>query len=256
MLFTEPMKKIELLMLKSDADSVMRSLGFAGCVQLIAEGHEGSDLPPEAKEAAELRLRLQSLARFLQLNDEPPSTAGSAAPDRVLLARRASVLLEDARPLIEEETGLLQHRLELKQAADELGAFSRVKVPLEDVRGLSYLTVRFGSVSPDILPGTCRGPREAGPRASPGKARFFHGARAEKGTVGAGLGALPAGVPSRPAAGGQERRPSGHACRNSRRARVRRDCAGRAFIAEVRSQQETGCGDRRPARGPRPERHY
>ena len=29
MLFTEPMKKVEILVLHSDADRVMRSLGFA-----------------------------------------------------------------------------------------------------------------------------------------------------------------------------------------------------------------------------------
>ena len=44
MLFTEPMKKIELLVLRSDADSVMRSLGFAGCVQLITEAREARGL--------------------------------------------------------------------------------------------------------------------------------------------------------------------------------------------------------------------
>ena len=40
MLFTEPMKKIELLVMKDDLDAVMRYLGFSGSLQLIAEGHE------------------------------------------------------------------------------------------------------------------------------------------------------------------------------------------------------------------------
>ena len=152
MLFTEPMKKIELLVLKSDADGVMRSLGFAGCVQLITEAREGRDLSTEEKEAAELRVKVQSLARFLLVSDDASLKSGSAVPDREELARRASNLLEESKPLVEEETLLLQRRLGLRQAADELAVFSRVKVALEDVQRLSYLTVRVGSVSPEILP--------------------------------------------------------------------------------------------------------
>ena len=152
MLFTEPMKKVELLVLKTDVDSVMRSLGFAGCVQLIAEAHDAHDLSPEEKESADLRVRLQSLARFLQVREEASSTNGSPAPDRGLVSRRAVELVEEAKPLIDEETLLLQRRLALKQAADELAAFSRVRVPLEEMQNLSYLTVRVGSVSGESFP--------------------------------------------------------------------------------------------------------
>ena len=49
MLFTERMKKIELLVLKRDVDDVLRYLGFAGCVQLIAENREQRDLSPEER---------------------------------------------------------------------------------------------------------------------------------------------------------------------------------------------------------------
>ncbi len=152
MLFTEPMRKIELLVLKSDVDNVMHSLGLAGCVQLITEAREGRDLTPAEKETAELRVRLQSLARFLLVNGEAPPSNGGRAPDREMIARKASELLEAAKPLVEEETLLLQRRLGLKQAADELSAFSRVKVALEDVQRLSYLTVRVGSVSAELFP--------------------------------------------------------------------------------------------------------
>jgi len=152
MLFTEPMKKIEILVLKGDADSVMRSLGFAGCVQLITEAREARGPGVEEQEAAELKVRLQSLARFLGSSDEGAAEAGSEAPDRGLLARRAAAILETAKPFVEEESRLLQRRLSLRQAADELAAFSRVKVALEDVQRLSYLTVRVGSVDPELLP--------------------------------------------------------------------------------------------------------
>jgi V/A-type H+-transporting ATPase subunit I len=152
MLFTEPMKKIEILVLKRDADSVMRSLGFAGCVQLISEGREPGGQGAEEQETAELKVRLQSFARFLDMSDEASAESGSDAPDRRVLARRAAEILETARPLVEEESMLLQRRLGLRQATEELAAFARVNVPLEDVQRLSYLTVRIGSVAPEMLP--------------------------------------------------------------------------------------------------------
>jgi len=150
MLFTEPMKKIEILVLKSDADSVMRSLGFAGCMQLITDTPETRGPGAEEREAAELKVRVQSLARFLGVSDE--GGAGSEAPDRSVLARKAAEMLEAAKQLVDEEGRLIQRRLGLRQAADELAAFSRVKVPLEEVQRLSYLTVRVGSVAPELFP--------------------------------------------------------------------------------------------------------
>jgi len=151
MLFTEPMKRVELLVLKTDSDRVMRYLGFAGCLQLIAEAKEGREAAPEDREAADLRLRVQSLARFLGVDGSAASVASATPPDRTALSARAQALVEQARPLIQEETDLVQRRLSLTQAADELASFSRVKVPLSDMQNLSYLTVRIGSVAPERL---------------------------------------------------------------------------------------------------------
>ena len=152
MLFTEPMKKVEILVLRSDADRVMRSLGFAGCVQLIAEARESRALSVEEQEATELKVRLQSLARFLGMSDDGGADAGSEPPDRTVQGRKAEELLEAAKPLIEEESSLLQRRLGLLRAEEELSAFSRVKAPLQEMQRLSYLTVRVGSVAPELLP--------------------------------------------------------------------------------------------------------
>ncbi|MGA2642432.1 MAG: hypothetical protein ABSG21_16205, partial [Spirochaetia bacterium] len=134
------MKKVEIMVLRSDADSVMRSLGFAGCVQLIAEAREIGGPGAKEQEAAELKVRLQSLARFLGMSDEGAADAGKDAPNRGLLAQRAARILEAAKPLVDEESRLLQRRLSLRQAVDELAVFSRVKVALKDVQRLSYLT--------------------------------------------------------------------------------------------------------------------
>ena len=152
MLFTEPMKGLELLVLKSDADSVLRYLGFAGCLQLIAEPREARDLAAEEHDTAELRQKLQALARFLGAEELPSGTRAVEAPDRAELARRASELLAAARPLIDEETALVQRRLRLTQSADGLSAYRHLGVPLADISDLSHLAVRMGSLSPERLP--------------------------------------------------------------------------------------------------------
>jgi V/A-type H+-transporting ATPase subunit I len=137
--------------LKRDADAVMRSLGFAGCMQLISEGREGGGPGAEEQEMAELKVRLQSFAHFLGMNGDSAAESGSAAPDRHDLSRRAADILETARPLVEQESRLIQRRLGLRQAVDELAAFARLKVPLGDVQRLNHLTVRIGSVAPEAM---------------------------------------------------------------------------------------------------------
>jgi len=151
MLFTEPMKSVELLVLKSDTDRVMRYLGLAGCLQLISEVKEGREPAPGEKEAADVRLRLQSLARFLGLEASPAPEPSAVPPDRVEIARRAEELFALARPLIDQESSLVQRRMGLKTAAEELSSFVPVKVALSEVQNLNYLTVRLGSVAPERL---------------------------------------------------------------------------------------------------------
>ena len=151
MLFTEPMKSVELLVLKADSDRVMRYLGFAGCLQLISESKEGRTPAPEDKDAADLRLRVQSLARFLGMEAARGAEPPAAQPDRDATARRAEELMALARPLIDQESSLVQRRMGLSQAAEELSSFARVKVPLSEVQHLSYLTVRLGAVAPERL---------------------------------------------------------------------------------------------------------
>ena len=157
MLFTERMKGLELLVLKSDADRVMRYLGFAGCLQLMAEPRESREVAAEERDAAELRLKLQSLAKFLGADDLDGAFAAREAADRSTVSGRASELMALAKPLIDEETELVQKRLGMRQAAEELGAFTRLDVPLSDIQGLSYLAVRLGSVAPERMADVVQG---------------------------------------------------------------------------------------------------
>ncbi len=151
MLFTEPMKKIDLLVLKGDLDTTMRYLGFAGCLQLIAESREQRDVSEEERETAELRMRLQSLARFLGMTEESVGPAELKAPDRREIRDRTESLLEETKPLVEEESQLLQRRLNLRQTAEELSAYTPLSISFEELQRSTYLVFRIGSVAPENL---------------------------------------------------------------------------------------------------------
>jgi V/A-type H+/Na+-transporting ATPase subunit I len=152
MFATERMKKMELLILRRDMDGAMRYLGFAGCVQLISENREQKELSAEEREIADLKVRLQSLARFLGVPEDAADAGDGKAPDRAALRERALAALQSTKGLVEEEAALLQRRLSLKQAADELAAFARMKVAFGDLENLTYLAFRLGSVEPSRLP--------------------------------------------------------------------------------------------------------
>jgi len=153
MLFPERMKKIELLVLKSDVNGVMRYLGFAGCMQLIvqAEGSFVTDAISRDTAAAELRLKVESIARFLGIEEAAEGFALDAAPAHEDLRARAMAVADAVKDLVDEESGLVQRRLSLKQTADELASFGRMKVPFSDFEGLSWLVVRTGTVAPERL---------------------------------------------------------------------------------------------------------
>jgi len=148
-LFTERMKKLEMLIMKKDVDAVMRYLGFAGCLQLIAEGREQRELTAEEREIVDLKIGIESVARFLGVDGHAAPAAPTAeVPDRAGLRERAQSLLEQTRGLIDEESALLQRRVSLQQTIDELSAFSRLRVPLSALENATYLTVRVGFLDP------------------------------------------------------------------------------------------------------------
>ncbi len=151
MLFTERMKKMELLVLKSDVDAVLRYLGNAGCVQLISEMGEQRELSRDEREVAELQVKVESLAHFLGVPEGDEGTAQITAPERPLLRERALKLLDDLKGLVEQERQLLERRLSLNRTLEELSAFSDLKVSFGDIDQLTHLTYRMGVVEPEKL---------------------------------------------------------------------------------------------------------
>jgi V/A-type H+/Na+-transporting ATPase subunit I len=161
MFSTERMKKLELLVLKRDVDDVLRYLGFAGCVQLIADAQEQRELTAEEREIADLKGRIDALARFLGIGtaarpaaEQPaadpgaPGKPGAPAPSREALRDRAAALLDEVKDLVGTEGELLQQRLSLKQTVDELSAFAHLKVAFTELEHLTYLSFRLGTIAP------------------------------------------------------------------------------------------------------------
>jgi len=151
MLFTERMKKMELLIMKSDVDSVMRYLGNAGCVQLISEPGEQRELSAEEREIAELQAKIESLAHFLDVEARNEGGARGPAPARSVLRERAVRLVEDVKGLVDEERRLLDRKLSLGRTLEELSAFSDMKVSFDDIDQLAQCTYRMGVVEPEKL---------------------------------------------------------------------------------------------------------
>ena len=153
MLFSERMKKIELLVLSRDSDKVLRYLGFAGCLHLIREKGEQRELTPEERDVAELKVKVDALARFLGIsrNAAPLQAPVLPSPSREELRAEASRIVAQLKDMMEEESRLLQLKLTLKQTIDELSAFAHLKVAFGELEHLTFLTFRLGTVSVDRI---------------------------------------------------------------------------------------------------------
>jgi V/A-type H+/Na+-transporting ATPase subunit I len=151
-MFTERMKKIELLVLKRDMDDVLRHLGFSGCLHILSEGAAPRDLNVEEREIADLRLKMETTARFLGLKEGTPADRKEEPIGRDDLIQASHVILDSLKPIIEEEQRLLQKKLNLKQSEEELHAFAHLKVPFKELEHLTYLTFRLGAVPAEKLP--------------------------------------------------------------------------------------------------------
>jgi V/A-type H+/Na+-transporting ATPase subunit I len=146
MISSERMRKLEVLVLARDVDAVLRYLGFAGCLQLIAERSQPRDLTADERGIADLNNKFASLCRFLGVEAAEPGAGPQPAPDREQLVSRAQQLMDDAQNLVDEEARLLALKLSLKQTVDELEAFAHLRVAFSELEHLTYLAFRLGTV--------------------------------------------------------------------------------------------------------------
>jgi V/A-type H+-transporting ATPase subunit I len=148
MIFTEGMKKVELLILKRDIDPVLEYLGKARCFQ-------ASD--PIQKEPSELhkkyeehRKSLEAAVRFLGIRGLPFSEESIRAPGPADIDETGKILGE-IQSLIETEKELVERKIRVEKTLEELSIFSKIDIPLKDLEGVTFLSYKIGFLNPEKI---------------------------------------------------------------------------------------------------------
>jgi V/A-type H+/Na+-transporting ATPase subunit I len=151
---TERMKKVELLVMRTDAASVLRYLGGASCIQLSPESRQSLEPGVDEAGAAVLAEKLQALARFLGVHESPQTTV--PAGDRAETLSAARRLVDSSREILEAEAALLKKKLSVSQSLRELESFASLRVPLSTIASLSHFVCRVGTVDPSAQDGLAK----------------------------------------------------------------------------------------------------
>ncbi|GAB4366788.1 MAG: hypothetical protein Kow009_03600 [Spirochaetales bacterium] len=151
MIFTEKMRKVELLLLKRDIDRVLEYLGIQRCFQV-------SDTVE--KEKGDKYFLYQDLLHKLKASMEFLGLTGSALPlsmkelhgptetDLALAEKIAG----DTTALLDAEKKLLERKLSLESTLQEVRIFQRMNFPLKELENVTYLVYRYGILSPARIP--------------------------------------------------------------------------------------------------------
>ena len=161
------MRRMELLLLKSDIDSALRYLSSKNCFQIIfpdvsplpeaKEKQTSAAALAEASEEAYLaRLdgalaKLGQLGTCLGLRQEDMDLGAARLPDEALLDEIDKFTSSCAE---NEQVRLVQKRKldDLEESLRELRAFAGLSLPFEDISKLSFVSMRLGKVDPEKIP--------------------------------------------------------------------------------------------------------
>ncbi|MCX7026268.1 MAG: V-type ATP synthase subunit I [Spirochaetes bacterium] len=156
------MRRMEILLLKSDIDEVLRCLSSLGCFQIIypeepaIKAARPRGQTSEAGIAESERLdtalsRLGKLGSCLGLHADNVELSEAHLPDEALFSRMDELYAFCSKA--EDEERSLRLRLgELEESLRETRAFVQLGMPFEDIDKLSFVTMRIGTVDPQILP--------------------------------------------------------------------------------------------------------
>ena len=147
MIFTEKMRKVELLLLKSDMDRVLEYLGVKRCFQVT---------DTVEKEKGELFYTYQDLLNRLKSSLEILGLTGnvSSSHSKEIRSPRnedlelAEHVLEKTSELLQREKTLLEQQLSLESTLQEVRVFQRMKFPLRELENVTYLVYRYGNLAP------------------------------------------------------------------------------------------------------------
>ena len=148
------MRRMELLLLKSDIDSALRYLSSKHCFQIIFPNAQTA--AKAAEEAYLSRLdgalaKLGQIGKCLDLGQPDMDLGAARLPDEPLLDEIDKISSSCAET---EQVRLAQRRRldDLEASLRELRAFAGLSLPFEDIGRLSFVALRLGKVDPDKIP--------------------------------------------------------------------------------------------------------
>ncbi len=151
MIFTEKMRKVELLLLKRDINRVLEYLGVERCFQVsdTVEKEKGEQF----FKYQDLLRRLKASMEFLGIpyveQDLRQKEIHSPTKEDLELSER---ILEKTSQLLEREKSLLEQKLSLESTLQEVRIFQRMSFPLKELENVTYLVYRYGSLPQSRLP--------------------------------------------------------------------------------------------------------
>jgi len=149
------MRRMELLLLKSDIDGTLRYLSSGHSFQIIYPDEDSSSRARgDSREIARLDAAMAKLGKIgacLGYQEAGLDLGKAKLPDEALLAevdRLASFCGEN------EEAALVQKLKlgELEESLREVKAFAGLSLPFEDINKLAFVALRIGRVDPDRIP--------------------------------------------------------------------------------------------------------
>ncbi|MDR1180266.1 MAG: V-type ATP synthase subunit I [Spirochaetales bacterium] len=151
MIFPAKMKKLELLIFKTDTDAVLEYLGTERCFQ-VSDRIEGSP-SQRYTELEELLRKLQAASIFLGIAasiEDGNRERCSGIPHEEDIAAAQDICLNTG-PLVEREKNLVERRQKTRNTMDEIEAFGKLDLPLRDIESVTFLAFRFGIIDPARL---------------------------------------------------------------------------------------------------------
>ncbi len=142
------MRKVELVVLKADMDSVLACLGDLGCCQPVRASASA------AVQAGPVQDALRSL---LEIRDKlslglPEAMGKSPRLPGPEDYRAVDLLLERVEQSLDEEARWKARREQLQDALSEAEAFSGLALPFRELDHLSFLSLRLGRLEAKEIP--------------------------------------------------------------------------------------------------------
>lgn len=141
------MKLLELVILKNDVNTAMEYLGKSGAFQMYKKDSEEIQVANPYKDIFD---HLRVCASYLGLKIDDLTLDDSSFPSREDSDEANRIINEvDAMQHSRAEVDLMLEKAEA--AYNEANAFSRLKLPYNEVDSLTFLTIRIGKISPSSL---------------------------------------------------------------------------------------------------------